>query len=331
MIDDDFIKDLMGRADPAPMIGSDAVEVSHVLARIVETPRSPRWRAQIDLRPRLGFAYIAIALLIISTLTTSALTMFWPPARAVAATPVPLQVTPISESSRSLLLNMSKKLSSETPNSPAAVLRFQTWSLSIMPEESGLPTTVVPERVQITQRPDGSRAISVSAGDPYTPPGSVAAKDLVAPGTVLWEQAFAPGEYQFLFSEPPNEAGRVADYLSAHNALPPDPSAGDYLNSLPVLMTERTLTAKQESVLLAFLAELPDIETTGKVVDRLGRPGIAFSTTSRDPGNYVDTIIVSPTTGHILSYETTYTGGTRTDIAAPAVVAYTAWERTEPE
>ncbi len=53
--------------------------------------------------------------------------------------------------------------------------------------------------------------------------------------------------------------------------------------------------------------------------------GIAFSTETRLPGQFRDTLVISPDVG-VLSYEVTYLAGDRTDIQAPAVTDYAAWE-----
>lgn len=221
-----------------------------------------------------------------------------------------------------------KQMSETAGNSPEADERaqqnihMQSWVLNVVEEGGETQAFVLPEEVSIVRYGDGARDITVTAGEPFNTSGEpVDTPDAPAPGTELWSEATAAGEYQFIFPEPPptNKTDMRA-YLEQFGE-----NAGDIVSSISLLLTEWELTPQQESALLLVLADLPDLETAGKVTDRLGREGVAFATP--DVAGYHQLIVVSETTGHILSVETIYTGRDRVDIQSPAVIAYYAWER----
>ncbi len=145
-------------------------------------------------------------------------------------------------------------------------------------------------------------------------------------GALLRSQQFAPGEYRYLYPpEPPVVAVDYGSFFAKISALE-HPTAGDVLVRLNSLLAEHSLSSAQTRALLEYLATLPDIKVDGRVDDRLGRTGISFSTDSRSPGEYVDRLVVSDIGLGILSTEVVYIGHGRTDIQAPTVVKYTAWE-----
>ena len=103
--------------------------------------------------------------------------------------------------------------------------------------------------------------------------------------------------------------------------------AGQTLQEISTIVSNYLLTPEQEAALIGYSSGVSNIQVSGSTTDRLGRTGIVFSATDRAPGEYEDRLIISPRTGQILGAETLYTGTSRTDLHAPAVVDYTAWER----
>ncbi|PWC05142.1 hypothetical protein [Agromyces badenianii] len=254
---------------------------------------------------------------------------------AWAATPPQLAPQPIAGTSKELLMEMSEAVRLSDP--PAAqggrTVRSQSWALSLTPGSDELPVAIVPEDREFTRRADGSVAIEVRAGVPYDAEGKEIISFLqVQPGELVWRDDVPPGEYLFMYPDaPPVDAAAYAQYFREHNPISSEPASavpttGNYFNWTQQLLNEWNMNPAQRAALLEFLAGLPDIAVDGTVNDRLGRPGVSFSTNFSDvSGEYRDMLVISPEMG-VLSYERVYVGTGRTDIEAPAVVHYVAWQ-----
>lgn len=248
---------------------------------------------------------------------------FLRPTVATAATPEMLTVEPISGTAKEHLMSIGESVRG-TDRMPGMIVRFQSWALAFEPEASTPPQSITPEEHEIRYLADGTIQVEIRAGASYDANGQPLPEPSSAPGSVLWSETREPGDSMMIFGVPPTDAGEVAAFFEQAGVLA-EGTSGEYFSAIRLLLAEKSLTTDQEAALIEFLAALPDIRVDGAVTDRLGREGISFSTESRVPGECRDTLVVSRSEG-ILSYEVTYIGSGRTDIQAPAVIEYTAWE-----
>ncbi|MBF0817136.1 hypothetical protein E4U02_11985 [Microbacterium paludicola] len=281
--------------------------------------RPASWRPRRPVRLATGGAFV-VALLAAVFALTSVLS----PAPAIAATPPLLALTPISAGAPELLKEMETMR--RTHHEVSNTIRAQTWALNTTFAEDGTTesTVVEPQWSETTFLVDGSVHYRLVAAKPF--PGQDD-DSLPAPGTVLVDESFQPGEWDASIEDgPPLVVDEVGAYLATF-AGGEELTAGQTLREISTIMSNYLLTPEQEAALIGHLSRVSNIQVSGSTIDRLGRAGIVFSATDRAPDEYEDRLIVSPRTGQILAAETLYTGRTRTDIQAPAVVDYAAWER----
>lgn len=293
----------------------DAPPQAATRIRAVPSPHNRR-------RPLYLSAAAAVIVLVVLTITLVAVprgTTTW------AATPPALEPKPIDGTPEDLLMRLSESIR-EASEPSAQTVRSQTWALAFTPDDDEVPVVIIPEVREFTRNPDGSVVIDVRAGIPYDASGNEVPVADVEPGSVIWHDELEPGTHVFLYPEPaPTNAADFATYFAASNPFDGPPTAGDYFLATRLLLDEQSLSAEQEAALVQFLSTVPDVTVDGEVVDRLGRTGIVFTTETRTPGQFRDTLVISPDLG-ILSYEVTYLADDRTDIKAPAVIDYGAWE-----
>lgn len=245
------------------------------------------------------------------------------PSAAVAATPKLLNPDPVDGTSKENFMRISDAVRETGPGKDAPI-RFQTWALAFDPESATPSRFIVPEEHEIAHLPDGSVNVTVRAGVPYDADGELVANPSPVPGTVLWSDVQTADQVVDIFGSPPTEQSQIAEFFEKSGTVFSGTS-GEYFSAIRVLLSEKALSGEQEAALIGFLATLPDIKVDGMVTDRLGRAGVAFSAETRSPGEYRDTLVLNGSVG-ILSYEVTYIGSSRTDIQAPAVIEYIAWE-----
>lgn len=244
---------------------------------------------------------------------------------ATAMTPALLDVTEVDMSAHDLFTGLTELRRQDVP-APSDTIRAQTWVLNTTVNEDGDVTssTVEPQWNQTTFQSDGTVRVQVTAADPF--PGQDTA-GLPAPGTVLAEETYQPGEYERPYPEPvPTNAGLIGDYLaqiSGNDKL----SVGEALVEISGIVSNVILDTDQETAILGYLSTLDGLTVAGEVTDRLGRPGVAVTAADRENGEVEDILILSTQTGKIVAAETVYVGSTRTDIRSPSVIDYAAWER----
>lgn len=271
-------------------------------------------------RPVFLAAASVMLVLVLGALGSIAL---FPPSAAVAATPKLLSPEPIAGTAEENLMTISGALR-DAGSTAGGPIRIHTWALAFDGDAATPPRYIVPEEHEIDYLPDGSVSITVRAGVPYDPDGDPVADPSPAPGTVLWSLVQEPADVVLIFEPAPTEVSQIDEFFDKSGVVP-SRTSGEYFSAIPRLLSEQALSREQEAALIGFLATLPDISVDGAVTDRLGREGVAFSTESRTPGDYRDTLVLSASAG-ILSYEVTYIGSSRTDIQAPAIIEYLAWE-----
>ena len=294
-------------------IVAEPVAVGSVSGR---TRRGRGWHA----RPIWLVAASVMLVIVLGALGSIAL---FQPSQAVAATPKLLSPEPVDGTSKENLMRISDAVRGTGPAGDGPI-RFQTWALAFDPEAATPPRFIAPEEHEIEHLADGSVNVTVRAGVSYDADGELVADPSPAPGTLLWSDVQAAGDATPLFGPPPTEESQIAEFFEKSGTVLSGTS-GEYLSAIRLLLSEKALSSEQEAALIGFLATLPDIEVVGAVTDRLGREGVAFSTESRSPGEYRDTLVLSASAG-ILSYEVTYIGSSRTDVQAPAVIEYIAWK-----
>ncbi|MFD5225407.1 hypothetical protein ACFWHT_07270 [Microbacterium sp. NPDC058342] len=329
----DLLSKLLRAADPGTVKRGDPLserglrELAEYEAKETAFERSRRrdvhtpaeWRTWRPAALATGGAFFVMLFVVVFALAS-----ILRPAPAIAATPPLLEVTPVSAAASELLKEMEtmRRTGQESGNT----IRAQTWALNTTFAEDGTTefTVVEPQWSETTFQADGSVQYRLVAAEPF--PGQDD-DTLPAPGTVLVDETFPPGDWDAPVEDgPPTRADEVGAYLSAFagdEAL----SAGQTLREISTIVSNYLLTPEQEAALIGYLSGVSNIQVSGSTTDRLGRTGIMFSATDRAPGEYEDRLIISPRTGQILAAETLYSGTTRTDLQAPAVVDYTAWER----
>ncbi|MFT4156510.1 MAG: hypothetical protein QM630_01055 [Microbacterium sp.] len=329
----DLLGSLLRSADPGTVKRGDPLserglrELGEYEAKEAAVERSHRhgahkvakWRAWRPASLATGGAFVVILLIAVLALTTTLR-----PAPAVAATPPLLELTPVSATAPELLKEMETMR--RTGEEPGNTIRAQTWALNTTFAEDGTTesSAVEPQWSETTFHIDGSVRYRLVAAEPF--PGQ-ADDTLPAPGTVLVDETFPSGDWDAPVADgPPTRVDEVGAYLAVF-AGDEKLSAGQTLREISTIMSNYLLTPEQEAALIGYLSGVSNIQVSGSTTDRLGRTGIVFSATDRAAGQYEDRLIVSPHTGQILAAETVYIGTSRTDIAAPAVVDYTAWER----
>jgi hypothetical protein len=293
-----------------------SVTAEATLSQILEDQTVPARRRRSPISLSVAAAIAVLLVMAIGFVYT----MRPAPVYAVATPPL-LEPTPVDGTSKDLLMQLSSNL-----EEGAGTIRFQSWSLAMtVGDDSTLESVAIePEVRTVEHREDGSR-IEVRRGEPYDSFGNPLHVDGYEIGELVWEQDFPAGDFPFVFTDPLPIAAQYDQFLRQPTGAS-SMTTGDYLRQLNSLLGERKLTLAQTRAALEFLATLQGLEVEGRVVDRLGRAGISFATDSRTPGEYVDRVIVSDEGLGFLSFETTYVGHNRTDIQAPAVVSYTAWE-----
>lgn len=319
------------RARPQTMRRGDALGARQeaLLQRIVDneplplrvralTPRwSTRWTRMV-LPVRGAAAFLAVIALVV-VLGSVALIQSQP---VMAATPPVLVTEPVQGTPTELLLAIGESVRQEHHGS-GALIRFQYWALAFEAEGGAPPRYIAPEIQEIHRHPDGGAHVEVRAGKSYQPNGVPVPDPTPAPGTLIWSIDRTAEEEESVLAMPPSRADEYAAYF-ARNAPVPAVASGDYFSAVRGLLSVQSLSSDQEAAMIEFLATLPDIRVDGAVTDRLGRRGISFSTDSRAPGKYRETLVLSASRG-VVSYENTYIGSTRKDLRAPAVIDYVAW------
>lgn len=329
----DLLSSLLRAADPGTVKRGDPLserglrELAAYEAREEATARSLRRTLSSSARRSVWWPVPLAAggaFLVLLFVAVFAVTSVLRPVPAVAATPPLLELASVPQSAPELLKEMESMR--RTGQSSGSTIRVQSWALNTSIAEDGTveSSVVEPQWSETMFLPDGSVRYRLVTAEPF--PGQDD-DGLPEPGTVLVDEVFLPGDWDSpVEEEPPTQVGDVAEYLAAltgEDTL----TAGQAIREISTIVSNTLLTPGQEAALIGYLSTLGGIQVSGSTTDRLGRTGIVFSTTDRDPGQFEDRLIISPSSGRILAAETLYIGSDRTDIASPAVIDYTAWER----
>ncbi|WP_328952622.1 hypothetical protein [Kitasatospora purpeofusca] len=206
---------------------------------------------------------------------------------------------------RLLRIARTARSAGETPTTPLG-LHWQEWSLNTRDDHGNVPSRVVPYDYKIRNGPTGPVRERRSLGGsdkPRTDPFHPTLQDISTPqdGQTLKD---------WLRRRTPGIDGPLGVSQAVHD-----------------LLVERALNAGQRAAVLELIASLPGIEATGTVTDRAGRPGTAYSATSRESGlptRY--TFIIDPATGSVLAQEATLTETAgMLNVPIPSVTSYTVY------
>ncbi len=204
-------------------------------------------------------------------------------------------------------------------------LTMVSWDLWSQIDGERVTSAVVPTRTESWRGPNNSGRIMSTHTEPQFPSRS---------DRWLWRLHGSPGgdrerrisDYQTgrfpaMWPDKPPASGMAAWLRIGH---PVTNGPAETLVAVTDLVRERVLSPAQRADVLQTVAKLPQLRYDGQVTDRAGRQGSAFSVESDYSGlptRY--TLIVDPSTGAILGYESVLTTSAgKLDVRIPAVVTY---------
>ncbi|MBB5867191.1 hypothetical protein F4553_000570 [Allocatelliglobosispora scoriae] len=201
-------------------------------------------------------------------------------------------------------------------------LRVQTWSADLTSGKAAYTGTftAADEQLWVAGDRSGRRvitdlpaqragAVTAERTGP-NPPARADARDVAE---------FAPGELSLVIDEVSSEPSIFAGQLAYHDSSP-GPQAP--LRSIAAICRYHLLTPAQRAVALTVLANTDGVLFRGRVTDRAGRPGLAFS--ADNPGAATrDLLIVDAATGGLLGHEQIMlVRPDRADIPVPSTFTY---------
>ncbi|TQJ31067.1 hypothetical protein [Microbacterium sp. SLBN-146] len=331
-MNDEQLDRMLRASAPVPPHSGDSLTLRQqtILASIVEqTPRrqTPRTR-------RLALTLLtplAAALAILTVLSVSLLTIFGTsPAAAWGPAPLVYQGTTATVEETVTTATQLLRASGE----PAVAERTSAstaWNLSV--DEAGSPEqvlSILPIVTELTWAADLSGRMVTIAGEPFPADGGESAvpdDDTWAPGAVIDDRVYGPGEYPAAF---PDAADLDADDIAQLYALvAPDPQyPGDALFAVAGLLTEWTLTADQHADLLEGLLVYEGLRPLGTTTDRLGREVVGIAAPGADEREA--TLLLSASTGRIVGVErTVLSPDDALGVPDGTVISYTLWKDPE--
>lgn len=301
-------------ADPAARraVMSEA-ESEALLERIVAAPvsrRAPRPRRR-SVALLGAAAFTAVTVLVGIGLVDG-------PGRqpAFAATPEPLRLAQdtgvrAAEVLGDLAARVEKLPAPQVPHGAAVYFEREMWSLNSRIDGELVTSRVVPQHYDILVGADGSRKQTVEED------GSRRTSTTSEP------------EYS---ASVPEAAGASAAAMKEWVLSSGDgSSAGAFFDRYPEKVLDTFLAPAQRAGALRALASFGGVEYNGRVTDRSGRDGEAFSVESDFgglPGK--QTLIIDPDSGELLGYEdmlTTDPG--KLNVKVPAVTQYITFLKSE--
>lgn len=320
--DDELVR-LMRASDPAITPANADLRPHQLLIRdrITQPAMTPA-------RSRRQFVWPA-ALVSVATAMVAVLAIVFafPVApRAAAQTPPPVELTDATQSLEEAISTAQALLrDADEGVLPERASTSTGWYLSAteLPDET-VNVAISPEDRELSWNPDGSGTLLVVAGEPYWAngdPAKVTPEDAPAPGAVIQDVDFAPGEYlpTELAAEDVDGPSLLAAYGTAS-----DTGASEVIDSIKWILFDWTLDGRHEAELLHGLLNAPGARVAGTGTDRSGEEIVAISADSDVYLGIRNTILISARTGRIVGAETLRTtddGG----IPAGTVISYTMW------
>ena len=327
------VRRLVGPLDPVsePLVGPEerSADLRRILATAVPTPR----RSAVRRRPMLLAAGFAAAALVLVTVGTQ---VAGPPDPAYAATPVPLAYTDGGGDAAGLLTDIAARAAGAPEPARTGTdqhLITQSWNLFTQIDGEQVRTAVVPVRTESWRSPIDAGRVDVRYGEPEFPTGSsrLSWRLQGSPGGEASPRTehFAAGKFPTMWPGSSPTASDMTSFLAIGH--PARNGAAETLIAVTDLARERVLTPELRAAALRAIAELPGLTYDGRVTDRAGRSGEAFSLVSGHTGLPTrHTLIVDPGTGALLGYEAmlTTTAG-KLDVRLPAVISYDTYVTAE--
>lgn len=247
---------------------------------------------------------------------------------ATALTPPALEWLPTSLTVTDAIDDAIQALeSSEGLDEPLRESHSVGWYFHVDVEDEKASRTVIsPEVYHFVWREDLSAHNRAFAGTPYWADDQTLAlpSDAPQPGDLLWEEVFAPGEYEPILPDVPGETPAEWEAFLQPVAYG-DLSSGYWMiDVIDTAMQGWSLTNEQHASLLRLLSNLSDVSVLGITDDRAGRPVFGFSATHPSyPKEHH--LFVSLQTGRIIGFETYMVEG---DSYFPgnAVISYKLFE-----
>ncbi|MDQ0904630.1 hypothetical protein QFZ22_000615 [Streptomyces canus] len=314
------IQKTMAQADPAQSCVVDQRRADQDLQQILSTSRAsaPEPVRHGGLRRRsfrIAVAGAAITAAVIGTVVFG-LGIGNSSTSAYAATPQPLRYARAADAAPAavLLQQIEQQTTDGRPSSPSPAgvrIHWKSWSLFTREDTGGdAESTLVPQDYVVTAHADGTGTEQqTTQGRSETNPLGRSRMSGAVPGD--------PGEFRAWLQSRSNVS--LSDPKGAAQA------AGD-------LLQRQVLGPQQRAALLHVIGELPGLTFDGKVVDRAGRHGEAFSATSAGSGlptRY--TFIVDPASGQVLGIEETLTETAgKLNVKIPAVISYRTYLSATP-
>lgn len=293
---------------------------------------------------RRPISLIGVATAIVAVIVGAGVAFPWPGSggtgTAFAATPAPLHYQPEPGSASMVLRAMADRVQQhpEANRQEDSYQHFMSdrWSLNTRVNGTNVTSIVLPTHVELWLAPDGSATTKIrydlphfnnahqrAAWERQGSPG----KD--AGGTTAH---YRPGKYARTWSNagpPPRELSEFAKWLKIGHPQQNGPS--ETLVAWEDLSRELVPDSVTRANLLRVVSNLPGLVYDGHVIDRSGRPGLAFSIT--DDRNGLPTrhvVVVDPKTGVLLAHEDilTTTPG-KLNVKIPAVIDYETYLTAE--
>jgi len=251
---------------------------------------------------------------------------------AYAATPRALAITArrTGDPGRSSLEQIAAKAGND--GDPTAVDHLVTdrWDLNSIVDGRVVTSAIIASRRELW-RTSGNAARTI---EQYLPPDFPTAAD-----RDNWRSAGSPqgdgetrkdypaGTFPTAFSgRPPRQLDGLAEWLRRA-----DTSDVALITGTADLLNERALTGPERAALLRILARETTLTYAGSTIDRAGRPGEAFTTSSPSSGAEVThLLVIDPGTAAVLAYEQILTAGADAlHVHRPAVISYRTYRTTE--
>lgn len=318
-----------GQPLPAHLLGAlnDIMTGRRVPRRSLQRPVAPRRRW----RPAIAGIGIAASFIVAAVVVMVAMR----PVPAVAATPQPLPISPTGSSVEQLREEVMTTTASPSSARSSRGASWEGWFLQLDADQP-VATYIQPQRTELSWNENLSGLSRVVVGAPTTPDGTVIdplPAGAVAPGTMLYEETWDPGEMSIPFTgAPPDRPAEMRAYLDAflqeiglRDASPP--SAGEYLFAVTTLMQFWSLSDAAQRATIEVILNAVGVEVAGVTTDRAGRTGtvLAVAPTDLDPG-YRTLLVIDTDYWRLLAVERiTIEGLPNFDISPGSVTDYTLW------
>jgi hypothetical protein len=328
---DEELEELLRSSNPAatrldtPLTLRQRATMERIIAETSE-PHRPRGPVALLIAAPVT-AVLAIFLVVVVALQPFGATP------AAAFGPSPLKYETVDQTTEQVALLAQERL--ESAAGAIAPVRFATstaWNLAVAENGAGQRTVAIsPSVTELRWTENLSGTLIVRAGEPYLADGSggsVPADEGVAPGTILDDREFGPGEFPAQIPELATlDATATAGLIGL---FAPDLSRpGDAFLGMHTLLNEWTLTNEQHSALIGELLRYDNITVLGTATDRLGRAVVGLAGPSSRPGQRT-TLLISETSGRIVGVETAVVEDDELlTVPAGTVISYTLWKDKE--